>query len=174
MRDEEDRARRVLLCERASDRQERGSAGAIVVSAIEDGISPRWTHSTQTVHVDDDRRRSGARIPGRGAVEMLSREQDVVGAKGVVIEAKLADSQVIVVRAHGDVLAFARRIAAGQNGDYVACLDRVGRQVAHAPAEGAVGEGADAQALDRLAEQCLRSCGADLERQRCATYGRRY
>ena len=66
---------------------------------------------------------------------MLSREQDVVGANGVVIEAKLADSQVIVVRAHGDVLAFARRIAAREDRDDIARLDRIRLQIPYGAAE---------------------------------------
>src|SRR5580704_11495381 len=103
---------------------------------------------------------------------MLSRQEDVVRAHRVVIDAERADADVVVVRAHGDVLASARRIATREDRDDIARLDRLRGEIADTSAKHASGDSADVEALDRVAEQGERGRGADLEGQR-AVLGRR-
>src|SRR5205814_10685074 len=111
---------------RFGDFENAHRARAVVVGAVADGVEARLVHLAQAV----EDRTNLAPLGGRGLAERRvgahRADHAIEGPQRVVIDGRVIEADVIVMRRERYVFAAQRRITAAQDRDDVACgkLDR--------------------------------------------------
>ena len=113
VRDEEDRARRLLRRELLGNLQENDGARSIVVGPVHDRVAAHRPDASRT----GDERVNAMLLLRRGTahriVVALTPRHRIEGAERIMVDGREIDTVVIVVCAHEHVLGGARGIGAG-------------------------------------------------------------
>ena len=114
------------LLERLGDLQHRHRAAAVVVGAVVDRIGARAAvQLVQRVDHRVDATPLGGRERLRTAVGALRLGEFVEHLERIMIDGRIGDADVVVVRADRDVLAAERRVGTGENRDDVPSRTRL-------------------------------------------------